>query len=653
MPKNIIRPGRHPTPIPPLVNTLVKGSTGEAGQAPDQGQIFDTLPHDISFLYQFGFSYSSLANASAQSRCIGMSASSIMISDNTISEESYFRYMAAYLGLPFDDTDIQLGEYLGEHDSQNQSIDKARLTLVRSNGPLCYVYISPEGRNLPELRAFIAKHPSLKNRIVITTNTVNRRIFIARWQDALIQGAVFWLKDNFPSQSASVVITKIQSNFLWVLSASISALMLFYYKATVLFLHIFISIFYLICVWVRMVAALTSQPEKQAPYSLLPKYHHASLPVYSVLIALYHEEGQVADLVAALSKLQWPRSKLEIKLICEGDDQETIDAVKRAVSGPPFELVIVPPALPRTKPKALNFAFPLCKGRFLVLYDAEDRPHPLQLMEAYTAFENSDQKLACLQAPLVIHNHHQGWLPSLFAIEYSALFSGLLPALARWETPIPLGGTSNHFRRSALVHAGAWDPYNVTEDADLGIRLSRMGYKTGILKSPTYEEAPETIGVWIKQRSRWYKGWLQTWLVHMRHPRLLRKNLGWFNTFIFHAIITGLIVSALTHPLFLISLGGTIYHFLSSEQISTYYITLAIFDLSNILFGYIAFAVLAWRSLPVSGLTSLRCRIVGIPIYWLLISVGAWRAVWHLIYRPFEWEKTPHSNSKSNGTKCP
>jgi cellulose synthase/poly-beta-1,6-N-acetylglucosamine synthase-like glycosyltransferase len=154
--------------------------------------------------------------------------------------------------------------------------------------------------------------------------------------------------------------------------------------------------------------------------------------------------------------------------------------------------------------------------------------------------------------------------------------------------------------------------------------------------------------VWIKQRSRWFKGWLQTWLVHMRNPALLGRNLGWFNTFIFHAIITGLIISALTHPLFLISLGITIYHFIQAEQISSYYVTMAVFDLSNILLGYIAFVLLAWRSLPVSGLTGLRPRLVGIPIYWLLISFGAWRAVWHLIYRTYEWEKTPHSCAESD-----
>ncbi len=612
----------------------------------------EPLPHDISFLDAYGIDRSSMELAAWKSRQEDVSASSILIADGHISEVEYFQSMAADLGLPFDDADIELHEYLGEYGNSRELIDRARLTLVRSNGPYSYIYISPEGNNLPDLRKFIERHPDLKSRMVVTTNTANRRIFIARRQDRLVQSAVYSLKERLPHMSASVVVTKVQSFVFWGLLVLVSLMMAFFFKVTVLFLHFTASIFYLICVWVRMIAALTSQPEKQMIKNVPLVRAHATLPVYSVLVALYHEDGQVADLVAALSKLQWPRSKLEIKLICEGDDPATIEAVKKVIPGPPFELVIVPPTLPRTKPKALNFAFPLCKGEYLVLYDAEDRPHPLQLMEAYSVFSKADGKLACLQAPLIIHNHHKGWLPTLFAIEYSALFNGFLPALARWKTPIPLGGTSNHFRTSALKKAGAWDPYNVTEDADLGIRLSRMNYQTGVLRYPTFEEAPENFDIWVRQRTRWFKGWLQTWLVHMRQPGNLGKNLGWFNMLIFHAVITGLIISALSHPLFLVSLTITVYHMAVTDHISPYYITIAAFDFSNILFGYAAFAVLAWRSLPVSGLASLRPRIIGIPVYWLLISMGAWRAVWHLIVRPFDWEKTPHTNSSDQSHPC-
>ena len=206
-----------------------------------------------------------------------------------------------------------------------------------------------------------------------------------------------------------------------------------------------------------------------------------NLPVYTVLVPLYREERLVTQLVAALGRLQWPASRLDIKLIVEEDDLPTRRAVERAVSGAPFEVVVVPAAAPRTKPKALAYALPFARGHFVTIYDAEDRPHPGQLREAYAVFRRSDPGLACLQAPIVIDDPGKSRIARLFAAEYSALFDGLLPALVALRLPLPLGGTSNHFRREALENVCGWDPYNVTEDADLGIRLARFGYRTGIL----------------------------------------------------------------------------------------------------------------------------------------------------------------------------
>ncbi len=169
-----------------------------------------------------------------------------------------------------------------------------------------------------------------------------------------------------------------------------------------------------------------------------------------------------------------------------------------------------------------------------------------------------------------------------------------------------------------------------------------MGYRTDVLRLPTYEEAPIHIGVWIRQRTRWFKGWLQTWLVHMRNPGKLHRDLGLFNSLMFHAMITGMIISALMHPLFIVSLGFAIYHLLSSSSPALFYQILALVDIINIVLGYAAFMVLSWRALPVSGLTRLRRKLIAVPLYWLLISWASWRAVWHLCTRPFEWEKTPH-----------
>jgi len=602
------------------------------------------LPEDIAFLHQYGISYRTLKEASVKSETGEKSAAEIMIADSMISEVDYFRCMAHYLKLPFDNTELDINACLGELANASNKIDNAKLILIRGADQSSFVYTSPNRRILIELRRFLEKYPALKKRTVITTFTNSRRMFIARRQRPLVRSAVFSLLQKFPTYSAKTTITGLQSAVLIFIILALVIGAAFFSKALVIALHMVASIFYLLCIWVRMAAAFDYCSIHTIPQQ---RADDKELPVYSVLVALYQEENQIKDLINSLSNLDWPRSKLEIKLICEGDDYASINAVKAAIHGLPFELVIVPPTLPRTKPKALNFAFPLCTGRYLVLYDAEDRPHPGQLREAYSRFCDDGGKLACLQAPLVIHNAHHGWLPSLFAIEYSALFRGLLPTLAKWKTPIPLGGTSNHFRRSILEKIGAWDPYNVTEDADLGIRLSRMGFLTGTLQYPTYEEAPAHLSSWIRQRTRWFKGWLQTWLVHMRHPIKLCRDLGWYNTFIFHAVITGMIVSALSHPFFLVSLAATIVHISSAQNVEVFYYVLAAVDISNILFGYLAFSVLAWRTLPVCGHKSLRPKLIGVPLYWLLISIAAWRAVWHLIRRPFEWEKTTHLVSSS------
>jgi glycosyltransferase XagB len=181
-------------------------------------------------------------------------------------------------------------------------------------------------------------------------------------------------------------------------------------------------------------------------------------------------------------------------------------------------VIVVPCGLPQTKPRALNYALCFARGSLLTIYDAEDIPDPRQLRRAAAAFAVLPQDTACLQAELVFDNANENWLTRQFTIEYAMLFGMILPALAAHRLPLPLGGTSNHFRIDALRRAGAWDAYNVTEDADLGIRLARLGFDTDTITSCTYEEANVSLRNWMRQRTRWMKGFLATWLVHMREP---------------------------------------------------------------------------------------------------------------------------------------
>ena len=235
------------------------------------------------------------------------------------------------------------------------------------------------------------------------------------------------------------------------------------------------------------------------------------------------------QLCAQLRKLNWPASRLEIIFVCEEGDTETVSALGSAAKPAGSKIILVPAFGPQTKPRALSFALPAASGEFVVIYDAEDRPHPDQLMEAYARFQRESMLTACLQSPLVITNGRKGFLPRMFAFEYAALFGGLLPYLAAKARILPLGGTSNHFRRAILVEAAAWDPYNVTEDADLGTRLCRLGYNVGMLTLPTLEDAPKRLAQWLPQRTRWFKGWMQTWLVHMRAPARFTAETGFSN----------------------------------------------------------------------------------------------------------------------------
>ncbi len=365
------------------------------------------------------------------------------------------------------------------------------------------------------------------------------------------------------------------------------------------------------------------------------------LPVYSVLVPLLHEGNQVKDLVAHLSKVNWPKDKLDIKLICESDDPETIEAISELSLPDYFELVVVPACKPHTKPKALNYALPLCKGDYLVIYDAEDRPHINQLREAHETFMRSEARVACLQAPLAIHNGKQNWLTAMFAIEYNTLFTAILPVLAYWRVPLPLGGTSNHFKMNVLKAVGAWDPFNVTEDADLGIRLFREGYITSTITLPTYEEAPPTLWPWIAQRTRWIKGWMQTILVHNRNPLHLLSDLGWRNTLAFHLLLTTIVVSALVHPVFLLATIGQAFQVFSNSGSPTSdpFVLVSIF---NLVAGYTTYGLLAFVALKASRMRAFTKMLFFLPFYWILISLAGWRALFHLVWKPHRWEKTPH-----------
>jgi cellulose synthase/poly-beta-1,6-N-acetylglucosamine synthase-like glycosyltransferase len=366
-----------------------------------------------------------------------------------------------------------------------------------------------------------------------------------------------------------------------------------------------------------------------------------SLPVYTVLIPAYREPEVLPHLLEAIAALDYPPDLLDVILLLEEDDDETYAAAMAAHPPDYLRIVRVPYSEPRTKPKACNVGLTLARGELVTIFDAEDRPDPLQLRQAAIAFREVPPSVVCLQAKLAYFNHDQNILTSWFTTEYAMWFDQMLPGLVRQDAPIPLGGTSNHFRADVLRELGGWDPFNVTEDADLGVRLHRHGYRTLVLDSVTLEEANSDAINWLKQRSRWYKGYLQTWLVHSRKPFAISREIGVLGFLRFNLFVGGTPLLAILNPL-LWALTATWFagNLPIIERLFPnwlYFIGLSCLLLGNFTFVYCN--VVAARS---TGIARLVPQAVLSPAYWLLMSLAACKALLQLVIAPSFWEKTTH-----------
>ena len=364
-------------------------------------------------------------------------------------------------------------------------------------------------------------------------------------------------------------------------------------------------------------------------------------PGFTLLVPLYKESASLPGLVQCLRQLNYPPELLDIKFLLEEDDRETRISAELHCTDDHMQIVTVPPGGPRTKPKALNYGLWMAVGGYTVIYDAEDRPEPDQLIKAANAFTVAGPETACLQAHLNYYNRQQNWLTRLFSLEYSTLFDLTLPGLSRMGLPIPLGGTSNFFKTKLLVAVGGWDPFNVTEDADMGLRLYRAGYEIGILGSTTLEEAPANLRDWLLQRSRWIKGYLQTWLVHTRQTGSLFSSRNRNLFIITHLVVGGVIISSLVNPFFWLLyaawlLGGTSPEgaLFPPYMLEAGTLTLLIGNFSLIYLSVLAPAKRRWYRLGLSGLL--------LPVYWVLQSAAGFIALYQLITRPYHWEKTTH-----------
>lgn len=367
----------------------------------------------------------------------------------------------------------------------------------------------------------------------------------------------------------------------------------------------------------------------------------SDLPRYTVLVPVFKEANIVSQLVRNLGSIDWPVEKLEILVLVEEDDLET--RVAFDASNPPehFHVVTVPRGYPQTKPRACNVGLFFATGDYLVIYDAEDTPDPDQLKKAFIAFQRGGSATVCVQASLSYFNANENALTRMFTLEYSYWFDYMLAGLDAYDLPIPLGGTSNHFRTSALSELGGWDPYNVTEDADLGIRATALGYRVGVVNSTTLEEANTSVPNFIRQRSRWIKGYMQTTLVHARRPLRLLTKIGLARFMSFVLLIGGTPATFLgVLPFYLLTLLTLLVPTEFINQIFptwVLWLTLLNFIVGNAIMVYLsmmgpfkrgAFNLILWSLLN--------------PIYWILHSVAAYKGLWQLLTRPHYWEKTHH-----------
>lgn len=469
------------------------------------------------------------------------------------------------------------------------------------------------------------------------------------FRDHVVQRSTVELLNNRPDLSAAGGWSRGQK--LMVAATLIPALvgMIIDWGFTLSAFVVFANFIFLAAVGFKLVACLAGFRERMRRWSA-SEMDDWRLPVYTILVPVYGEANIIGDLIENLAAIDYPQEKLEILVLLEEDDADTIAAAKAARPPSNVRLVVVPHAAPKTKPRACNVGLFLARGEFLVIYDAEDRPEPDQLRKAVAAFREADEETVCVQARLRYFNSTTNLLTRMFALEYGYWFGIMLPGLDRLRLPIPLGGTSNHFRVDALRKLGGWDPHNVTEDADLGLRAAVEGGRVGVIDSATDEEACSQVRPWVRQRTRWIKGYMQTALVHTRSPRRLVRQVGVADSIGFLLLIAGTPLTFLLAPPLWV--GTASWYAFGEPNLplvdSGVFWAIALFNLvlgNAIMIGInLAGAIRdrGWGAAPFALLN---------PVYWVLHSIAAWRALWQLIRKPYYWEKTPHGlDAKVVGT---
>lgn len=617
----------------------VLGAPGERGvafQHPSAARA--ALPPDIAFLRAEGVEDRVLIRAAADAAEAGTDAATALLNAGLVEETAYYRALARTLGAPYLDGPIPFGPGLRFPE-----------TLVAGRAPLApgsaaAWVLAPRGRTIAALldSALWTRPPA------ITSPTHLREAVFAAIPEQVADHAAHDFARRMPERA-----TACEPTVWWLLVLGLALTAGFSLYAALpaplaRAVMLAAQCLFLAMTTVRLAAVAIDAPVTAPAAATVPPLAETALPVYTILVPLYREAAVVPGLLRALAALDYPPAKLDIKLLIEADDRETRAALAPVLLPARFEVITVPPGGPRTKPRALNAGLPLARGDLLTVYDAEDFPDPGQLRLAAALFARLPARTACLQGRLVIDNADDSWLTRAYALEYAGLFDVLNPALARCRLPVPLGGTSMHLRVRVLRALGGWDAYNVTEDADLGMRLALAGYTVGDLPSATIEEAPSRFGPWLGQRIRWLKGLAQTSLTHGRRPLANARRLGGLETLCAAALVPGTVVSALAYPA---CLAGAIWSFLILEiPAAPVFLDNLGTGLALTLFGtglgaLVLPALVGGRR---RGSGDLAVCALGMPVYFLLVSLAAWLALIELVRAPERWNKTRHGLARTS-----
>ena len=475
-----------------------------------------------------------------------------------------------------------------------------------------------------------------------------QQLIQARFSQEIREAAVNGLSSDQPEASAFQLFSPRQALVFFTMFCLVFAAFFLLPLTTLITINIALTGYFLATITFRLILFLASlRQDAQSESGESKKFlSDHDLPVITILVPLRDEEKTLPILINALENLDYPFDKLDIKFLLEEDDPTTQTALQNLSLPAHFQPITVPNIGPRTKPKACNFGLYEARGTITVIYDAEDRPEPDQLRKVANGFLNTEDNVICLQAQLSYYNSDENWLTRLFTLEYALWFDCLLPALEKLRVPIPLGGTSNFFLTEKLIEIGGWDPYNVTEDADLGLRLAARGYRTAIIDSTTYEEANCRPHNWIRQRSRWMKGYMQTTCVHLRQPGQFIQQVGIWPYLGMQLFVAGNVISALVNPilwcLFLI------WQFTHHGAIARIFPGILLeLNLIALLIGNLFFVYLSILAPLKRGLLHLSPTAILTPFYWVMMAWAAYRALWQLIFNRFYWEKTDHGISNA------